>query len=233
MDNRQERTTIAFEKVEIYLDQNPVRPEPPLLAGMRKSLRASVTRIRTLEAEQSDAKYSISGRVDVRVSKLRRDRMMPLVRIAKPLLTFAPGVEAALRVPHARSDARTVAMAALRIADALAPHARLLSAAGLSKDYLRAFRQEARDLGLAAKNAESARARRSKATHALAAEFRKAMKTLTVIEGLVMLHHGSGKNAVQHWKTRRRVSKRIGRPRSRNKHDSPAAPAEVMPELRA
>jgi hypothetical protein len=159
--------------------------------------------------------------------------MMPLVRIAKPLLAFAPGVEAALRVPHARSDAYTVAMAALRMADAVKPHAKLLLSAGYSKDYLKQFRHEARQLGLVAKSAKTARVRQSKATKALKREFEKAQKTVTVIEGLVMLHHGSDSEWAKHWKTRRRVTKRIGRPRSRGKKLLPQSSSAAEPVLTA
>ena len=126
-------------------------------------------------------------------------------------------MEAALRVPHARSDAYTVATAALRMADAVAPHAKLLLSAGYSKDYLKQFRHEARQLALVVKSSEAARARSSKATKAIAAEFQKAKKTVTVIEGLVMLHHGSDSEWVKLWKARRRVTKRMGRPRNRKK----------------
>lgn len=215
MENRQQRAEQTLENVDSFLDQRPITPEPPLLRGMRKSLRGSITRIRALAAEQQAANDSISGRVSLRVLKLRRDRMMPLVRIAKPLLKFAPGADAALSVPHARSNAYTVATAALRMADALAPHARLLASAGCSKEYLREFRQEARNLALVTKNADSARQRRATATRAIAEEFKKAMKTVTVIEGLVMLHLGANRGDIKFWKNRRRVSARIGRPRSR------------------
>jgi hypothetical protein len=227
MQNRQERTVSSFHNVLFYLEGRPISPEPPLLTGMRKSLEASLTKIERHGTEQNSAKHAISGHVDVRVRKLRRNHMMPLVRIAKPLLSFAPGIEAALRVPHARSDAHSVATAAIKMADALTPHAKLLASAGCSKSYLRDFRKEARDLALVVKNAESARERRTKATNAIAAEIKKAMKTVTVIEGLVMFHLGGDKNSnIALWKNRRRVSKRIGRPRNRSRatsaHGSPA-----------
>lgn len=183
MDNRQQRTLESFQRDLVFIVQHPITPEPPLLVAMRKSLRASIARINSLATEQRSAKDSISGQVDARVRKLRRDHMMPLMRIAKPLLAFAPGVEAALRVPHARSDAYTVAVTALRMADAVAPHAKLLLSAGYSKDYLKQFRHEARQLALVVKSTESARIRRSKATATIAAEFEKAKKTVTVIEG--------------------------------------------------
>jgi hypothetical protein len=56
------------------------------------------------------------------------------------------------------------------------PHAKLLLSAGYSKDYLKQFRHEARQLALAVKGSESARIRRSKATAAIAAEFEKAKR---------------------------------------------------------
>ena len=232
MENRQQRTLESFQRDLVFVDQHPITPEPPLLAGMRKSLQASITRIHDLYLQQHHAKNAISGNVARRVRKLRRDWMMPLLRIAQPLLRFAPGVDAALRVPHARSDAHSVAMAALKMADALAPHSKLLSSAGCSKEYMRQFRQEARDLALVTKSSQSARERRAKATSALAEEFKKAKKTVTVIEGLVMLHHGTDSTWAKHWKDRRRVSKRMGRPRTRGKkllsHTMPSdAPTET------
>ena len=217
MDNRQQRTLLAFEKILIFCDQHPVNPEPPLLTGMRKSLRASIARIESFRSDQYDATRAMDGSVALRVRKLRRDKMMPLVRIAKPLLAFAPGVERSLRVPHARSDALTVATAALKMADAIAPHAKLLASAGYSKDFVRDFRAEARALALVARNADRARVSRSKATASIATEFKKAMQTVTVLEGLVMLHIGSNKSKVDHWKNRRRVSARMGRPKQRAK----------------
>src|SRR4051812_48721686 len=125
MDNRQERTIRAFENILIYCEQHPIVPEPPLMAGVRKSLPAAVNRLRDLGSEQFTATRALNGGVPLRVRKLRREHMMPLVRIARPLLAFAPGVEKSLRVPHARADALTVATAALRIADAVTPHAKL------------------------------------------------------------------------------------------------------------
>src|SRR5258705_1631111 len=134
MDNRQQRTLRSFQNILIFCEQNPVKPEPTLLTGMRKSLQASIARIERLRSDQSDATRAMNGGVATRVRKLRRKAMMPLVRIAKPMLAFAPSVERALRVPHARSDALTVANAALKMADAIAPHTKLWASAGYSND---------------------------------------------------------------------------------------------------
>jgi hypothetical protein len=224
MDNRQRRTLQAFISIKVFLENGRLTPAPPLLAGMRKSLEASIDRIRSLRLEQHIANNSRDGKVELRRRKLRRERMMPLVRIAKPLLAFAPRVEPTLRVPHARADAHTVATAALKMADALEPHARLLASAGCSKDFLRQLRQEARALALAVKTTEKARQRTSVATAAIAAEFKKAMKTVTVIEGLVMLNYGGDPATQAVWRRTRRVSARIGRPKQRSKRPQVPAP---------
>ena len=122
MENRQQRTIAAFERVLIFLDQYPMTPEPPLLSGMKKSLRASIDRIHKLGGTQYSAMTLGGGKVAHRRTRLRRERLMPLVRIAKPLLRGAPGTDTVLKVPHARADALTVAEAALAMAKVLKPH---------------------------------------------------------------------------------------------------------------
>lgn len=225
MDNRQQRTLVSFENILIFLDQHPIRPEPPLLAGMRKSLRASIDRMSAYNTTQQNADRAKNQAVETRRRTLRRERMMPLVRIAKPLLRFAPGAERALSVPHARASAKAVADAALRMADALKPHARLLKTAGVSSAFLTEMRHEARSLALSAKQAEGARRTGSRATAALASEIRKAMQTVTVIEGLVMLHFAKQPGMVSLWRERRRVSRRLGRPRQRRAARAPTSVA--------
>jgi hypothetical protein len=173
---------------------------------------------------------------------LRRHRLMPLVRIARPVLRFAPGAEKVLRVPHARADAMTVAQAALDIARALRPHGKLLASAGVSKTFMADLQSEARQLALAAKTTAAARQKQVKATRAIAQEFRKAMETVTMIEGMVMLHFAKSPAMLDLWRNRRRVSARIGRPPSRKNRRAatptasatiPEAPNELPPEMLA
>lgn len=212
MENRQYRTVAAFQNVLTFLDLHPITPEPPLLAGMRKSLQASIERISKNAVTQKTAMALRQSDVEHLRRQLRRARLMPLVRIAKPLLAFAPGTERVLVVPHARDNAQTVAAAALKIADALQPHHKLLTSAGCSRTFLTELRAEARQLALAAKRTDAARQEQARATNAIAAEFRKAMKAVTVIEGLVMLHYAEVPSKIALWRNRRRVSRRIGRP---------------------
>ena len=221
MEKRQERTVLAFEQILLFLESNPMSPEPPLMAGMKRSLQSSIAKISRLGAEQVTAMDLRVAHVEHDRGKLRRERMMPLVRIAKPLLRFAPGVEKALRVPHARDDAVTVANAAIQMARLLKPHRKLLASAGVSATFLEEMQHEARELALAAKHTAAARQKLAQATSAMAREFKKAMQTVTVIEGMVMLHFAGEREMLKLWRDRRRVSARIGRPPQRKARGRP------------
>jgi hypothetical protein len=112
MENRQQHTLVAFENALIFIEQRRIEPEPPLLQRMTRSLRASMRRIREWSLDQKVIGIDRGPSVDFLRRKLRRERLMPLVQIARPLLAFAPGI-AVLRVPDARADAKTVVLMAL------------------------------------------------------------------------------------------------------------------------
>ena len=227
MDSRQQRTTQALGRILVYLEHHRIEPEPPLLAKMTQSLRSSVERLGTLRQQQVMA----ASRVDRRVVRgmrrhMRRDLLMPLVRIAKPLLRFAPGSEHVLRVPHARADIATIAGHALDMAKALAPHARLLTSAGYPKDFLAQLTREARELAAVSAQADKARQRRSRATAAIRQELRKAMGTVSVIEGILMARGTLGDRAAMDlWRGARRVPARQGRPPKRGRRATQSAPS--------
>jgi hypothetical protein len=231
MEKRQQRTVRAFEQTLIFLQRYPISPEPPLLTGMRKSLRASIDRIRQLGVTQMNTVTLDGGKVNHRRQHLRRTRMMPLVRIAKPLLAFAPGVEKPLRIPHARADALTVAESALALAKMLKPHQKLLRSAGYPPTFLAELQHEARELALAAKRTAAARQAQAKATAAIAREFAKGMQTVSVIEGLVMLHLAKDEAALDMWRWHRRVGARVGRPPRRRGAGSAGPMTEAQPPV--
>lgn len=213
MENRQARTVMAFQKVLLFLQRDPISPEPPLLGRMRQSLHRSVERINRLAGEQTAAKVHRGAQVEHHRLKLRRERMMPLVRIARPLLAFAPGTAQALRVPHARASAVEVAESALAMVKALRRHQKLLVSAGYEKSFFSDFEREARALAESAQRAEAGRRRQARATQAIARELKKGMQAVTVIEGLVMLHQPA---RIAELRQSRRVPARIGRPRRRS-----------------
>ena len=217
MDNRQGRTHVAFRRAHVFLSTKPVQPEPPLLTRMREALETCLTRLAELRVEQIGAHAAMRGnarQLEQMRQHIRRERMMPLVRIAKPLLRFAPGTERALHVPHARADTLTVASHAVRLAKTLAPHAKLIVSAGYEKTFLPAFRREAEELAAAVRTVEKAREQRARVTAAIDAEVKKGMKTLMVIEGILMSRFPGKSEVMSGWRRARRVPARLGRPRS-------------------
>lgn len=227
MDNRQHRTLQTFQRILIHLKQHPLTPEPPLLAKMKQSLTASMVRMQELAQQQRSAADGVSG-VDIRRMRqhMRRQVLMPLVRIAKPLLKFAPGTEHVLRVPHARTDTATIAMHALNVAKALTPHAKLLTSAGYSKNFIMEFKKEAQQLASVSTDTVKARQRRSRATAAIGQELKKAMGTVSVIEGILLAHvPPSDRAALELWRGARRVPARVGRPLERGKRPKDIPPS--------
>jgi hypothetical protein len=108
------------------------------------------------------------------------------------------------------------------MADALIPHARLLRSAGVSKDFLRQMRHEARGLALSAKAAADTRRQRREATATLASELKKGLAIVAVMEGIVQLH--GSRDLLDQWRTYRRIPKKIGRPRNPRRRKKAAAP---------
>jgi hypothetical protein len=216
MDNRQFRTMQSFEHVLDFLRAHAIKPEPPLLTRMRGQLSETVGRLGQLAGKYAVGGGRMRGKTDVQLRRqaMRRE-MMALVRIAKPLLKFAPGAESALRVPHARSDTETVARAAVAMATMLAPHAELLEEAGYPTGFFDELRAEAQALVHMTGRSARARNERGRVTADIAEALKEGMRTVTVIEGLVMRSFEGQPLMVRLWKNRRRVSRRIGRPKKR------------------
>ncbi len=227
MDNRQQRTIETFERILLYLDRHPIEPEQPLLTRMKQSLTTSVARLHELRLQQHEANIGLSGEtVQMMRQHMRRERLMPLVRIAKPLLKFAPGTGHVLRVPHARADTATIATHALDMAKALTPHAKLLASAGYSKDFIAEFTREARQLAALATAGDKTRQRRSRATTAIRQEIKKGTQTVTVIEGILMTRLSpSDRAGSEEWRLTRRVQGRAGRPPKRGQRPTQSPPS--------
>lgn len=218
MHERQTQTFHTLMGGLLFFDQTSLDPEPPLLAGKRTQLKETINRIDELAQVQTATSRNTSGKLDGRRRELREKRMLPLKSIAKGQLLFAPGADAALRVPHARASAQVVAAAALRMTNALMPHVKLLAAAGVTKDFLRQMNHEARSLALTVKQNAELRRRRVEVTAAIASELKKGLDILAVIEGIVVIH--GTPDQVSLWRTVRKRRKKLGRPRTIRKRKS-------------
>jgi len=209
MNIRQERTFYIFQAALGYLDKTPFEPAPPLFLEQRAELQGCVTRIEELHTQQKQSREQMRGHVDARVAQLRRKGMMPLARIARRLLRYAPGAEQALKVPHSRSNAATVATCALNMAEFLEQHRDLLESAHVTQEFLEEFRGEATALASVTTRATHARQRRSAATSEIAVQLAKGMEAIATIEGLIMLHRPDDLDA---WRAVKRRGKPVGRP---------------------
>jgi hypothetical protein len=217
MDTRQRRMLEALMRTQAAAELPDLGPQPPLFNRMRTQLDKSITRIWDHQHTQRAAASSLTGEasLDQLRNRIRRERMMPLVKVAKPLLKFAPGTAAALRVPHARASSTDVATAAIRLFEALKRHHKLLASAGYPKDFLLEMRNEADIIAQAVKRSEDARRKRAHATASLAAELKKGMHAVTVMEGILAAKLASDPVFRVKWQAARRVTARIGRPRTR------------------
>jgi hypothetical protein len=212
MNERQFRTLVMFRALAKKLAVTRLDVLPPLLAQMQTRLGQTVQRIETLESQQFAGEGAMVGKHITHLkAHIRRDQMLPLSRIARPLLKFAPGEALIWKLPHARADARTVGKQALAMAKALKPHHKLLAAAGYSKELLAAFERDATQLVEGDTRAQKGRTLRSRATREMARQFKRGSETLQVIEGLLMLH--SPTTFAEEWGSLTRLGKKIGRPR--------------------
>jgi hypothetical protein len=196
---------------------------------MHTQLGESLTRLLDYYTTQIASTRTLTGELsldDLR-NRIRRERMMPLVKVAKPLLKFAPGTAAALRIPHARASSTEVATAAIRLFEALKPHQKLLASAGYSKGFLLQMRKEADVIALAVKRSDKARQKRARATASITAEFKKAMGAVTVMEGILAARLSRDPVFRAQWRAARRVTARIGRPRKRR-----TDPPSTQPQLK-
>ena len=229
MDNRQMRMLHALMRTHVISGLPTIGEQPPLFNRVRTQLGESLERLRNYHQTQNAATSALTGEwsLDELRNRLRRERMMPLVKVAKPLLKFAPGTAAALRIPHARASSTDVAAAAIRLFEALKPRHKLLAEAGYSKDFLLEMRKEADVIALAVKRSDQARQKRAHATASMAREFKKAMGAVTVMEGILAARLAKDEVFRAQWRQARRVTARIGRPKQRRAESKPAAEPQL------
>ena len=210
MQERQERTAERFRFGVSFFERHPIPNAPRLLDGMRNQLQQSLARIE--DAARVHRNFPVDGhaRVEHRRDALRKRKLIPLRRLALPLFTKVPGARTALQVPPAHASAAMVAAAAHRMADFLLPKSGFLRSAGITKDFLRELKQEARTLALSTRELEDARRRRALATRTVKSEITRGLGALSTLEGLIALH---APDQLSSWKNITGVSKKLGRPR--------------------
>lgn len=210
MNERQRETIERFRNAFGFFAGNPIPHAPPLVSDMCGQLRKSLARIEQADRVQNHHPVAGRGRVPERRDSLRRTKLIPLRRIALPLMKNIPGARAALSVPATHASAATVAAAAVRMVDYLLPKSGLLRSAGVTKDFLRDLKAEARALALSTRERETWLARRSEATRIIRAEITKGLGAISTLDGLVALH---APEQLDGFRGVSGIHARVGRPR--------------------
>jgi hypothetical protein len=173
-------------------------------------LQTSVARLHELEYEQHTLTPKQVGegqQTAMLRMRLRRAYMIPLTRIGRRLLRFAPGIERALKVPHARAS-----------------HRELVSA-GFPKTFLTEFRDLTKELKRIATTSSQRQEKFARVTKELRQELASANETLRILDGLMLARTDRDAYVANTWKHVLRTPKRLGRPPAKKRKRSPNEPA--------
>jgi hypothetical protein len=230
MDARVDRALARLKNVDLELGLPKSRLRvlledmPPMYEDFVAKLQISVKRLRQLAIEQyllTPQRFREGAKTDDVRRRLRRKYMIPLARTAKPLLRFAPGVEKALKVPHARASHRELVTTAEVMLKALQPYRKLLLSAGFEKEFFTEFRDLTKELKRIATTSSQRQAKFARVTDAMREELASASQTLRILDGLILARADRDPRLAKMWKAILRTPKPLGRPRVKRKMISP------------
>lgn len=224
MNARQDRGMARLDQAVVKLRfRVKLADAPPLFERSVIKLETSVGRLRELVREQFALTPQQAGEgkktSDLR-KHLRRKYMIPLTRTGKPLLRFAPGIEQALKVPHARASHREIVTTAEVMLKAVRPHQALLVKEGFPKTFFSEFRDFTRMLKRIATTASQRQTKFARVSRELREEFASANETLRIIDGLVLARTDRDPDFARLWKDVMRTPKRLGRPAAKKRKPS-------------
>ena len=217
MEKRQWRLEARAWEVQGFLRELP-NMSPTLRAAQRR-FEALVVSVRREATNQVGAQMLLP--VDgMEIRQLRRalrdDHLFPVSRLAKKLLKFAPKVESALQVPHARANSTDLVDAAAALGRALKPHTKLLVAEGyLPTTFLVDLRDARKRLDERSRQIDSAMRRRTKATEAMARLFSEISEEVAILDGLLRSLIGRNRTLALKWKRAKRIPRQLGRPKAK------------------
>jgi hypothetical protein len=201
-----------------------LKDSPPMYEHYVAKLQSSVKRLLELEIEQ----YSVTPQRTKEGEKtaslrrrMRREYMIPLTRTGKPLLRFAPGVEKALKVPHARASHRELVTTAEVMLKTVQPYRKLLISAGFPKAFLTELRDLTKELKRIATTSSQRQAKFARVTGALREELATANETLRILDGLILARADRDPQLARTWKNVLRTPKPLGRPRAKKRKAAP------------
>lgn len=225
MDARQERGIARLDHAELELRISVrLTDVPPVFERYVIKLQTSVVRLHELVREQYTLmpQQAEEGEKTTNLRQhLRRKYMIPLTRTGRRLLRFAPGVERALKVPHARASHRELVATAEVMIKAVRPHHALFVKEGFPKTFFTEFRDFTRQLKRIATTTSQRQTKYARVSRELREELASANETLRILDGLVMAHTDRDRQFAKHWKDIMRTPKPLGRPAAKKRQRSP------------
>jgi hypothetical protein len=197
---------------------------PPMYEQYVIKFRSSVNRVLNLADQESLLTPQEAGegeQTDDLRKRLRVGYMIQLRRRGKPLLRFAPKVERALKVPHARASHREIVTSAEVMLKAVQPYRKILSSAGFSKTFFTEFRDLTKELKRIATIRSLRKAKFDRVTDAIRKELATANETLGAIEGLVLARALRKPQLAKQWRALMKYPTRMGRPPVKKQRRSP------------
>lgn len=240
MNARQERGVARLDQAVLHLRfRVRAADAPPVFERNVIKLQTSVARLHELAREQYHLtpQQAEEGEKTSNLRKhLRRKYMIPLTRTGRRLLRFAPGIEQALKVPHARASHREIVTTAEVMLKAVRPHQALFVNEGFPKAFFTEFRDVTRMLKRIATSTSQRQTEFARVSRELREEFASANETLRILDGLVLAHADRDRQLAKIWKEAMRTPKPLGRPAAKKRKRSPdsvtSATGDSVSELR-
>jgi hypothetical protein len=233
MNAREERALARIRSAGSQLRSRlRLKDAPPMYEHFLAKLQASIAQLRELEFEQFKVmpQHVAEGQNTAYLrTRLRHDYMIPLTRIGKGLFSFAPGVQKALKVPHARASHRELVTTAEVMLKAVQGQRAFLVKAGFPKTFLTEFREVTRELKRIATTSSARQAKFTQVTGALREELASANEILRILDGLVLRRADQDPHFARMWKDVLRTPKPLGRPRTKKRKLSPNEPTARGP----
>ena len=224
MNEREERSITRLTNIDVQLGyiSKDVTNMPPHYGRCVSEFHDCVVNIGTLASQQrvNAPRGSHHGRSVATLRKqLRRQLMIPLVRMARVQLKFAPGAERALVTPHATASHPDIIAAAKRLLRFLRQH-RALVEESFGAKTIEKLRDATRDLERLTTQETKRAVEYAEATRALKKELQRARMLETQIDGMLIDKADQHRDIREMWKNARRTPKRLGRPKAKRSPDS-------------
>jgi hypothetical protein len=146
--------------------------------------------------------------------------MIPLARMGRRTLRFAPGAEAALSTPHASVSHAALVAGAERMLKFVRSHRKLLAGA-FGPGFLEGLRETTRELKHLTTTESERKTRHAKSARALREQLARGHELVLILDGLILAPGDRDERIASTWKAATRLPKRLGRPKMKRAKSVP------------